>query len=93
MTQSFGPFQFDPARRTLSRDGQTTRLGQRAATLLTAVLSAQGAAVSKADLMDQVWPGATVEEGNLTVQIAGLRRALGPRGRTGSSPSRAWATG
>jgi TolB-like protein len=34
--------------------------------------------VSKADLMQRAWPDTTVEESNLTVQIASLRKALGP---------------
>ena len=29
--------------------------------------------------MERVWPGMTVEEGNLTVQVAALRKALGQR--------------
>ena len=36
-------------------------------------------AVSKDALMVAAWPGVTVEEGNLTVQIAALRKALGAR--------------
>jgi DNA-binding winged helix-turn-helix (wHTH) protein len=34
--------------------------------------------VKKSDLMDAAWPGVTVEEGNLSVQIAALRKLLGP---------------
>jgi TolB-like protein len=78
MTQSFGPFTFDPDRRSLTRGGQSTELGQRASALLAALLAAGGHPVSKATLMDAVWPDTTVEEGNLTVQISGLRKALGP---------------
>jgi TolB-like protein len=33
--------------------------------------------VTKAELLDHVWSGMIVEEGNLSVQIAGLRKALG----------------
>jgi len=29
--------------------------------------------------MEAGWPGTAVEEGNLTVQVAALRKALGPR--------------
>jgi predicted ATPase len=40
-----------------------------------------GELVSKDELMTQVWPSTFVDEGNLKVQIAGLRRVLGdPRG-------------
>lgn len=77
MTQSFGPFTFDPDRRSLTRGGQSTELRQRASALLAALLAAGGHPVSKATLMDAVWPDTTVEEGNLTVQISGLRKSLG----------------
>ena len=36
--------------------------------------------MSKAALLEAGWPGTVVEEGNLTVQIAALRKALGTRG-------------
>ena len=80
---TFGPFTLDPDRRSLGRDGVTVELGQRGCDLLLALLQAGGAAVSKSALLDQVWPDATVEEGNLTVQIAGLRKLLGtgPQGQ------------
>ncbi len=80
---SIGPFTFDPVRGALTRDGTVTPLGQRGTALLTALFAAGGSAVSKADLMEAGWPGLAVEEGNLTVQIAALRKALGtgPQGQ------------
>lgn len=36
----------------------------------------KGAIVTKAELMDAAWPGAAVEESNLSVQIALLRKAI-----------------
>lgn len=72
----FGPFVLDQGR--LLRDGTALAIGQRGAALLEALLEAEGAVVAKADLMERAWPGAIVEEGNLTVQIAALRKALGP---------------
>lgn len=66
----------DPARGLL-RDGKPLPVGQRGIALLAALLEAEGEAVPKADLMDKAWPGLAVEEGNLTVQIAALRKALG----------------
>jgi TolB-like protein/DNA-binding winged helix-turn-helix (wHTH) protein len=80
MTQdmlAFGPFRLDPARRTLTRDGVQTELGQKACALLLALLQGQGQTLAKEALLDQVWPDATVEDGNLTVQIAGLRKLMG----------------
>ncbi|MDP3195509.1 winged helix-turn-helix domain-containing tetratricopeptide repeat protein [Tabrizicola sp.] len=77
MPHAIGPLLFDPAQRTLTRDGVAVELGQRAADLLVALMDAKGAPVPKADLMDRVWPGSVVEEGNLTVQIANLRKLMG----------------
>ena len=37
-----------------------------------------GEVITKADLMDAGWPGTAVEESNLSVQIASLRKLLGP---------------
>jgi DNA-binding winged helix-turn-helix (wHTH) protein len=50
----FGPFTFDPDRRLLSPDGVVTELGLRASDLLGALVAADGAAMSKADLMEAV---------------------------------------
>jgi DNA-binding winged helix-turn-helix (wHTH) protein/predicted ATPase len=52
-------------------------LGRRAIALLQALIERPGALVSKNALIEAAWPGLAVEEGNLTVQIAALRRALG----------------
>lgn len=77
MSHAIGPLLFDPAQRTLTRGGAVVELGQRASDLLVALLEAKGAPVPKAALLDRVWPGAAVEEGNLTVQIANLRKLMG----------------
>ena len=73
---SFGPFVLD-AGRGLLRNGKSIAVGQRGLALLEALLDAEGEVVTKADLMERAWPGTIVEEGNLTVQIAALRKLLG----------------
>jgi DNA-binding winged helix-turn-helix (wHTH) protein len=75
---SFGPFILDRSAQTLLSGGKPIALGQRGYALLEALASADGN-VSKAELIEAAWPGTTVEEGNLTVQIAALRKALGER--------------
>jgi len=72
----FGPFSLEAG--ALSRDGKVLAIGQRGLALLEALAGVDGA-VSKDALIEAAWPGVTVEEGNLTVQIAALRKALGPR--------------
>ncbi len=74
---TFGPFGL--AGGALLRDGRPVVVGQRGLALLEALLAADGEVVSKGALMEAGWPGSVVEEGNLTVQIAGLRKALGVR--------------
>ena len=60
-------------------DGQPVALGARAVALLSALVARHGRLVSKAELLDRVWPGLVVEENNLQVQVSALRKALGAR--------------
>jgi len=76
---AFGPFVFDYATATLWHGETLAPLGGRAAVLLGALLEADNGVVTKAALMERVWPGTIVEDGNLTAQIATLRKILGPR--------------
>jgi DNA-binding winged helix-turn-helix (wHTH) protein len=73
----FGAFLVAPAARTVLRDGAPVDLGGRAFDLLMSLLEARGRIVSKAEIMDRVWPGLAVEETNLRVQLSRLRQALG----------------
>src|SRR5215203_2141887 len=75
---SFGPFTLDPERGSLRRDGEPIVIGNKGLLLLQALLEARGKPVSKADLMDAVWPGIAVEDSNLSVQIAAVRKLIGP---------------
>jgi adenylate cyclase len=72
----FGPFCLDFGRRELSRTGSVVPLGHRAIELLCALVAAKGALVTKDELLRLVWPGLTVEENNLQVQISAVRKAL-----------------
>src|SRR5690606_10783372 len=74
----FGPYLLDPARGTVLRDGTALAIGQRGLALLRALLEASGQTLTKAELMDAAWPHVVVEESNLSVQVAALRRLLGP---------------
>ena len=72
----FGPFrlsdEFD-----LTREGKPIGIGQRALAVLWELAKAGGEPVSKSRLLEACWPNMTIEEGNLTVQIAALRKVLG----------------
>jgi adenylate cyclase len=74
---SFGPFRLDRQRRRLTRRGTVIPLGGRAVDVLAVLAAAAGELVTKDVLLETVWPGLTVEENNLQVQISNLRKALG----------------
>jgi TolB-like protein/Tfp pilus assembly protein PilF len=74
---SFGPFILNPETGTLMRGGLPVTIGYRAFLLLKALVGRPGEVFTKAELFEAGWPGAIVEETNLSVQIAALRKALG----------------
>ncbi|KNY16374.1 adenylate cyclase [Shinella sp. SUS2] len=75
---AFGPFVLDSGAGTLLRNDDPVAVGHRGLKLLAALVGRPGEILGKAELMDAAWPGTVVEEGNLTVQIAQLRKLLGP---------------
>jgi predicted ATPase/DNA-binding winged helix-turn-helix (wHTH) protein len=74
---SFGPFELSIGERALRRDGQMLPLGGRALDILIYLADRPGEVIAKQELMDQVWPDVTVEEGSLRVHVAAIRKALG----------------
>jgi TolB-like protein/Flp pilus assembly protein TadD len=72
-----GPFRLDAETDTLFRGGEPVSLGHRAVALLRVLVEQRGIPVSKDALMEAAWAGVTVEESNLAVQIAALRRVFG----------------
>lgn len=73
-----GPFQIDTGTQVVRRDGEVLSLGHKAVLLLEALFSRPGDVLTKTELMDAAWQDFAVEESNLSVQIAALRKALGP---------------
>ena len=73
----FGPFRLDISAEILFRGADPMPVGRRAVAVLRALLERPGVPISKDALMQAAWPGLAVEEGNLTVQVAALRRVLG----------------
>jgi len=77
----FEKFRFDRRSGGLfDMDGTQVAVGSRALDVLGVLIERAGELVSKDEIMDVVWPGTTVEEANLTVQISALRRVLDNRG-------------
>jgi predicted ATPase/DNA-binding winged helix-turn-helix (wHTH) protein len=74
---SFGPFVLIPERQLLTAHGAPAAVGGRALDLLVALVERCGELVSKRDLMASAWPDTFVDESNLKVNIAALRKVLG----------------
>src|SRR5215470_5140124 len=72
----FGRFRISPRHRELLIDGRPLPLGGRAFDVLMALIEANGAVVSKDELISRVWPGRIVEDNNLHAQIKALRKAF-----------------
>ncbi len=75
----FGPFRLDGAKRVLWRAGEVVPLTPKVVALLQALVERGGDVVLKQELLARVWPDAVVEEANLSVAVAALRKALGPQ--------------
>ncbi|HKQ76989.1 MAG TPA: AAA-like domain-containing protein [Blastocatellia bacterium] len=76
-TYEFGPFRLDTVKRLLLRDGAVVPLKPKAFETLLALVERHGQVAPKDELMRSVWPDSFVEEGNLSLNIHELRRALG----------------
>ena len=72
----FGPFRIDPAERVLWRAGESIALTSKLFDILLLLVQNHGRVIEKERLMNEIWPGAFVEEGNLTQNISVLRKAL-----------------
>ncbi|MEP5515504.1 MAG: winged helix-turn-helix domain-containing protein, partial [Bauldia litoralis] len=73
----FDEFSLVPHRGVLLRSGVVVPLGSRAFAILRLLVERQGDLVGKDELLAAAWPDTFVEEGNLRVQIAAIRKALG----------------
>jgi TolB-like protein len=74
---AFGPFRLDHRNRRLTKAGAAVSLGGRAIDVLSVLVATAGETVSKDALLGRAWPGLTVDENNVQVQISALRKALG----------------
>jgi DNA-binding winged helix-turn-helix (wHTH) protein len=72
----FGDFALDTATRQLLSGGGEVHLSPKAFDLLAALIADRSRAVSKAELMQCLWPSTFVEETNLAGLVAEIRRAL-----------------
>ena len=77
---AFGPFTLVPSASLLLRGDAPLSIGGRALDILTALVERPGELVTKRESMARLWPATIVDEGNLKVNVAALRRTLGDGG-------------
>ena len=77
LAYAFAPFRLVPAERRLWCGDNLVRLGGRAFDVLLVLVERRDRTVSKGELLELVWPRLVVEENNLQVQVAALRKVLG----------------
>jgi DNA-binding winged helix-turn-helix (wHTH) protein/tetratricopeptide (TPR) repeat protein len=77
----FDGYTLDPARRSLTRDGQPLTLRPQAMEVLCHLAREAGRPVSKAELFEAVWPGISVTDDSLVQCIRDIRRVLQDRHR------------
>ncbi|MBI6855486.1 helix-turn-helix transcriptional regulator [Pseudomonas cichorii] len=73
----FGPYRIYPQQRLVLEADRPVRLGSRALDILLVLIEHAGDTVSKQQLIAHVWPRTVVEDSNLRVHMAALRKALG----------------
>jgi len=79
LVYEFGPFRLEVKEHRLVHGGRAIPLTDKAFETLHVLVERHGTLVSKRDLMNAVWPEASVEENNLDRNISAVRKALGER--------------
>ena len=79
----FGAYHLDPDEKVLRREGQAVALPPKDLEMLLVLVEQAGHIVTKEELLQKVWPGVFIEEGNLARHVFNLRQVLGeaPDGR------------
>ena len=75
---SFGPFALIPERQLLLREGTPVHIGPRALEILTVLVERSGELLGKQEIISLVWTDTFVDESNLKVNIAAIRKAIDP---------------
>jgi len=73
---SFGPFVLIPERQLLLKEGSPVRVGSRALEILTVLVERAGQLLNKQEIISSVWTDTFVDESNLKVNIAAIRKAI-----------------
>ena len=73
----FGQFRLEVASHRLFRDDKIIPLPPKSFDILLLLVQNNGELLTKDELISRIWSGQVVEENNLTVRVAALRKALG----------------
>ncbi|HET6217513.1 MAG TPA: tetratricopeptide repeat protein [Acidobacteriaceae bacterium] len=73
----FGTFRLNPSQRLLLRNSAPVSITPKAFDLLVVLVEQSGKLLDRDTLLETIWPGVSVEEGNLSVTISHLRKVLG----------------
>jgi len=76
-TYVVGPFLLDLTNQRLTQRGESVPLSVKAIQLLACLVTRAGHLVTRQELLDEVWPGETVDDNNVSLQISALRRVFG----------------
>ena len=90
----FGAFRYLPDQSILLKEGKRVRIGSRGLALLRVLAAHAGQFVPNDILIAAAWPNTRVEDTNLRVQMAALRRLLSDDGdllRITNAPGRGYA--
>ncbi|HET9368744.1 MAG TPA: FHA domain-containing protein [Vicinamibacterales bacterium] len=82
MPLRFDEFTLDLDARQLTRPAGAVHLSPKAFDLLALLVARRPGVVTKAELLDHLWPGTFVVEANLSNLVGELRAGLDDRGRT-----------
>jgi DNA-binding winged helix-turn-helix (wHTH) protein len=82
MRVAFANFTLDTDTRELMQDGRAVHLSPRAFEVLQLLVERRPAVVTKSQMFEQVWQQAFVQEANLNVVVAEIRRALADDAKT-----------
>ncbi len=81
MAYRFANCILDPDRHRFERDGEALHLEPQVFDLLRALAEADGALVTREELIERVWGGLNISDATISVRISAARRAVGDTGK------------
>jgi DNA-binding winged helix-turn-helix (wHTH) protein len=85
-----GPFALDTRTLLLLREEEIVKVPMKTVEVLLALVERRGEIVTKDELLKAAWPDSIVEEANLTVHVALLRKTLGQAAVIETIPKRGY---